>query len=201
MNTAPSSSTFFIVVLLSGKGSNLQAILNYIQQQQLNIKISAVICDRSEALGLEIAKQHGVATFYINPKDFATRQAFDLALQNQISSLPCDLIVLAGFMRILSADFVNYFAGKLINIHPSLLPKFKGLNTHQRVLDANEKTHGCTVHYVSAELDNGPIIAQSQFNVQPSDDATTLQKKVHALEHKLYPQVIQSIAEKKSQEN
>lgn len=189
------STAFSIIVLLSGKGSNLKAIIDAIQKQSLNIKIKAVISDRNQALGLKIAEDHQIPAIYLNPKLFENRQAFDQALQKQIDQIVCELIVLAGFMRILSDDFVKHFEGKLINIHPSLLPKFKGLNTHQRAIEAQEKVHGCSVHYVSAELDGGPVIAQRQFNVSLDDNAHSLQEKVHTLEHQLYPQVIQWIAE------
>jgi phosphoribosylglycinamide formyltransferase-1 len=194
---SPQKSAFKIIVLLSGKGSNLKAIIEAIEQRKLSVVIQGVISDKRDAIGLNIAKDYRIPAFFLDPKAFATRQDFDLALKNKIDSLGCELVVLAGFMRILSEDFVKHFSGKLINIHPSLLPKLKGLNTHQRALSDGETIHGCSVHYVSAELDGGPVIAQRQFNIENDDDEKTLQNKVHTLEHQLYPQVIQWIAENK----
>ena len=188
---------FSLVVLLSGKGSNLQAILNAIGDQRLCAKVSLVLSDQAQAQGLKIAKDAGITTALLNKSDYPDRESFDSALIQEIEKHPHDLIVLAGFMRILSNTFVQHFAGKLINIHPSLLPAFKGLHTHRRVLDAQQKIHGCSVHYVSAELDGGPVIAQAHCKVSQQDNEQSLNNKVQSLEHQLYPKVIQWIVEKR----
>lgn len=188
---------FSLVVLLSGKGSNLQAILNAIREQKLHAKVSLVVSDQAQAQGLMIAKNAGIATVLLSKNDYPERENFDRALIREIEKHTHDLVVLAGFMRILSNTFVQHFAGKLINIHPSLLPAFKGLHTHRRVLDAQQKIHGCSVHYVSAELDGGPVIAQAHCKVSQQDNEQSLNNKVQSLEHQLYPKVIQWIIEKR----
>jgi len=188
---------FSLVVLLSGKGSNLQAILNAIENGQLHAKVSLVISDQAHAQGLLIAQNGGIPTVTLNKSDYQDRQSFDCALVNEIEKHAVDLVVLAGFMRILGKTFVEHFSGKLINIHPSLLPAYKGLHTHRRVLDAREKIHGCSVHYVSAELDGGPVIAQARCEIGKQDTEQTLKEKVQGLEHQLYPKVIQWIVEKR----
>ncbi len=188
---------FSIVVLISGRGSNLRAILEHIENKQLPIQVCAVISNKCEAPGLSYAKDRGIPFHIIQSGDFSDRDSYDQQLKNCIAQYPVDLVVLAGYMRILSETFVEHFLGKLINIHPSLLPKFKGLNTHQRAIEARETHHGCSVHYVVPELDEGPCIAQAKYALDPEDSLETTKTKVHKLEHQLYPTVIQWIQEKR----
>lgn len=182
-----------IVVLISGNGSNLQAIID------AGIPIAAVISNRSDAFGLTRAKQASLPTYVINHKEHPTREDFDHALIQQIDAFHPDLVVLAGFMRILTSHFVQHYHGRLINIHPSLLPKYKGLHTHQRVLAEKETEHGISVHYVTAELDGGPIIAQAKLTILPDDTEESLAARTHQLEHELYPRVIKDISAKRIQ--
>ena len=181
-----------IVVLISGSGSNLQAFID--QADGLNINIKAVISNKADAYGIERAKQANIAALVLPHKNFDSREAFDHALQAEIDKIKPDLIILAGFMRILSAEFVNHFANKILNIHPSLLPKYKGLNTHQRAIEANDRYHGASVHVVTAELDDGPVIIQGRLKISSEDTADTLQQKIHAIEHKIYPQAVKWLA-------
>jgi phosphoribosylglycinamide formyltransferase-1 len=176
-----------IVVLISGSGSNFQAILDHCQQGSIDGQIVAVISNRDDAFGLKRAEMAGIPGHFIDHKSFKGREDFDQALIQQIDVYQPDLVVLAGFMRILSADFVRHYTGKLFNIHPSLLPRYKGLNTHQRVLEAGDSEHGCTVHFVTEELDGGPLAIQAKIMVLTSDTIDSLQTKVHALEHQIYP--------------
>lgn len=189
------TADYTIVVLISGNGSNLQAIID----AHLPVRIALVVSDVETAFGLARAKQAGIATATLNPRNYASREAFDLALMTLITAENPNLVVLAGFMRILSPAFVRHFAGKLINIHPSLLPAYKGLHTHQRVLAANELQHGATVHAVTEALDEGPIIAQVQFPVHANDTVISLKQRVQTIEHQLYPAVIRGFAEQKLQ--
>lgn len=185
---------FKIIVLISGNGSNLQAIIDTIQRDNLNITVVAVISDRPGVYGLTRAEQAGIPTHVIDYKKFTERSDFDAALMRQITAYSPDLIVLAGFMRILTPYFVEYYLGKMINIHPSLLPKYQGLNTHARVLQAGEMEHGATVHYVTPKLDSGPIILQARVVVHPGDTPRTLQQRVHEVEHRIYPAALKLIA-------
>lgn len=198
--TAPASAPprLPIVVLISGNGSNLQAIIDA-SRQGLPVDIRAVISNRSSAYGLQRAARAGIAGVLINHDEFRSREDFEHALREKIDSFEPQLIVLAGFMRILGDDFVRHYQGKLINIHPSLLPKFRGLNTHQRALDAHETTHGATVHYVTPELDDGPAILQARVSIQPGDNAAILAKRVQQKEHDIYPLAIRWIAESRIQ--
>ena len=182
-----------IVILISGRGSNMISIVEAMQDGSLPITVAAVISNRPDAPGLEYAKRLNIATAVIDHKDFKAREYFDQALAQKIDSYSPDLIVLAGFMRILTAEFVEQFSGKLINIHPSLLPKFKGLNTHQRAIDAGEKEHGASVHFVTPELDDGPVVLQASVAVVDSDTAKTLAARVLEQEHKLYPEAIRKL--------
>jgi phosphoribosylglycinamide formyltransferase-1 len=179
-----------IVVLISGSGSNLQAIIDATVRNKNLFTISAVVSNRSQAYGLERAKQANIATEVLSHKDYADRVSYDKALVKIIDNYQPDLIVLAGFMRILSPYFVNYYNGRIMNIHPSLLPKFKGLHTHQRVIDAKEKEHGATVHFVNAELDAGAIIIQAKVPVLPNDNVEVLAARVLEQEHRIYPEAI-----------
>jgi phosphoribosylglycinamide formyltransferase-1 len=189
-----SSKTKNIVILISGGGSNMAAIVRAAQQQGWQQKfgagIAAVISNREDAGGLQLAQSLGVATQVLSHKAFDSREAFDAALMKVIDGYQPALVVLAGFMRILTPGFVNHYAGRLINIHPSLLPAFTGLNTHQRAIDAGCKEAGCTVHQVTAELDHGPILAQAAVPVLPGDTAEALSARVLVQEHLLYPQAV-----------
>lgn len=184
-----------LVILISGRGSNMVSILDAIMANRLKADIVAVISNRPDAAGLSAAAAQGIVTDVVDHTEFDSRDTFDRALANTIDRFKPDLVILAGFMRILTPDFVAHFNGKLINIHPSLLPKFKGLNTHQRALEAKEAEHGATVHFVTAELDDGPIVLQARVPVLADDDATTLAKRVLAQEHQLYPNAIKKIIE------
>lgn len=176
-----------IVVLISGSGTNLQALIDAIERGGINGRIAAVISNRPDAKGLERAQRHGIITRVIDHREFAGREPFDAALRDAIEQYQPALVVLAGFMRILTDGFVQHFSGRLINIHPSLLPKFKGLNTHARALEAGEAEHGCSVHFVSCELDGGAVIGHAHVAIAADDNAETLATKVQRLEHRLYP--------------
>lgn len=182
-----SDATRRYVVLVSGRGSNLSAILAASKPRQC----AAVISNRADAGALEIAKAHGIATAVVPHQDYATRDLFDAALAEVVARYAPDLVVMAGFMRILGKQFINRFEGHMINIHPSLLPAFPGVRTHARALEAGVKMHGCTVHLVTSELDAGPIIAQASVPVLASDDVETLSARVLVEEHRLYPRVVQ----------
>lgn len=176
-----------IVVLISGSGSNFQAILDHCQQGSINGQIVAVISNRDDAFGLKRAEMAGIPSHFIDHKAFEGRDEFDQSLIDLIDQYQPDLIVLAGFMRILSAKFVRHYQARLFNIHPSLLPRYKGLNTHQRVLEAGDPEHGCSVHFVTEELDGGPLVIQAKTDVNTADTIESLQNRVHALEHQIYP--------------
>lgn len=180
-----------IVVLISGSGSNLQAILDQTLAGQINGKIAAVISNRPGAYGLTRAEQAGVAARLLDHKAYPDRESFDAALIELIDSYQPDLVVLAGFMRILTPELVRHYHGRLFNIHPSLLPKYKGLHTHQRALEAGDAEHGCTVHFVTEELDGGPLIVQAKTEVLANDDEQSLQQRVHLLEHQIYPLAVE----------
>lgn len=184
-----------IVVLISGSGSNLQAIIDHIDDGTLNAKIVAVISNIADVKGLKRAQTHEIPTYTIAHVDFDSREAFDIKLQSIIDELNPALIVLAGFMRILSPNFTKHFRGKMLNIHPSLLPKYPGLHTHQRALDAGDSEHGTTIHFVTEELDGGPIVLQRKFKIEETDTAETLFDKVQKLEHQMYPEVIRWFCE------
>lgn len=179
-------------MLLSGSGSNLQALID--TQASSSYEIVAVISNKQDAFGLQRAAKHGIATETLSHRDFASRESFDSKLAKLVDSFKPDLVVLAGFMRILTAPFVALFAGRLVNIHPSLLPEFPGMNTHQRALDAGVSEHGVSVHFVTEELDGGPVIARRKVSVQADDTAESLAAKVLTEEHKLYPEVVKWFA-------
>lgn len=185
---------FKLIILISGNGSNLQAIIDNIQQGKLPVHLQAVISDRPGAYGLTRAQNANISIHTIDYKQYSDRKAFDKALMQQIDAYQPDLIVLAGFMRILTPEFVQHYLGKLINIHPSLLPKYQGLHTHRRVLEARETEHGASVHYVTPELDSGPIILQARIPVLSSDTEDSLKQRVHRAEHRIYPEAIARIA-------
>ncbi len=179
-----------LVILISGRGSNMQSIIRAIEAGELQADIAAVISNRPDAAGLQTASAAGIATQVINHRDFDSREAFDQQLAREIDGYQPDYVILAGFMRILTAAFVEHFADRLINIHPSLLPKFKGLHTHQRAIEAGEREHGASVHFVTAELDDGPIILQAKVPVLKGDTPETLAARVLIEEHKLYPDAL-----------
>lgn len=185
---------FNVIVLISGNGSNLQAIIDSVQQGKLHATIRAVISDRPDAYGLTRAHKADIPTHVVDYKQYPDRAGFDAALMRQIDAYQPDLIVLAGFMRILTSDCVQHYLGKMINIHPSLLPKYQGLHTHRRVLAAGETEHGASVHYVTPELDSGPVILQARVPVLASDTIDSLQQRVHLAEHQIYPVAIALIA-------
>lgn len=180
-----------VVILISGSGSNLQALLEKSKQPGSAFHISAVISNKAEALGLQRAERSGVSTHVIRHTDFDSRESFDQSLMQLIDSYEPNLVVLAGFMRILTQDFTEHYHGRMMNIHPSLLPKHKGLNTHQRAIDAGDTEHGCSVHFVTNELDGGPIIVQASTTISTDDDANSLAYKVLKLEHQIYPLAVQ----------
>lgn len=171
----------------------MRSILAAAEQGALDIDIAAVISNRPDAAGLEYAQQAGIETAVIDHKQFDSREAFDQTLATKIDQYQPSFVILAGFMRILTAEFVEHFAGKLINIHPSLLPKFKGLHTHQRAIEAGESEHGASVHFVTAELDDGPVILQAKVPVLDTDDADSLAARVLEQEHLLYPAAIKKL--------
>ncbi len=176
-----------IVILISGRGSNMQAIVD---AQIAGARIAAVIANRPDAAGLAWAAERGIATVGLDHKQFASREAFDERLASEIDAFAPDLVVLAGFMRILTPAFTARYEGRMLNIHPSLLPSFPGLHTHQRAIDMGCKVAGCTVHFVTAELDHGPIVAQGVVPVLDDDTEAALANRVLALEHQLYPQAV-----------
>ncbi len=188
-----------LVILISGRGSNMRSIVEAANQGQLDVDIAAVISNRPDAAGLEYAQQAGIDAQVIDHKLYDSRESFDAAMAEVIDSYQPDFVILAGFMRILTADFVEHFAGRLINIHPSLLPKFKGLHTHHRAIEAGETEHGASVHFVTAELDDGPVILQAKVPVLADDDADTLAARVLEQEHLLYPAAIQKLVSQQTE--
>ncbi|WP_241650067.1 phosphoribosylglycinamide formyltransferase [Rosenbergiella collisarenosi] len=180
-----------IVVLISGSGSNLQAIIDACQLGRLNAEIVAVFSNKTDAFGLQRAQRAGIATQSLAIGDYADRQAFDRALMQSIDRYQPDLIVLAGYMRILSSSFVSHYLGRLLNIHPSLLPKYPGLHTHRRALENGDSEHGVSVHFVTEQLDGGPVILQASIPVLPDDTEQDLAERLLIEEHRIYPQVIQ----------
>ena len=191
-----------IVILISGGGSNMAAIVRAAQQgdwaQQYGARVAAVVSNKADAKGLQFAKDNGIATAVLDHKAFASREDFDAALAQQIDTYQPHLVVLAGYMRILTPGFVAHYAGRLLNIHPSLLPAFPGLHTHQRALDAGCKFAGCTVHEVTQELDVGPILEQAVVPVLPDDTADTLAARVLTQEHIIYPRAVLNFIKNKS---
>lgn len=182
-----------IVILISGRGSNMKSIVEAVNSGELPVSVQAVISNRPDAAGLSYAQDQGIDTAVIDHKDFEDRESFDLALAKQIDKYQPDLVVLAGFMRILTTGFVEHYRDKLINIHPSLLPKFKGLHTHQRAIEAGEAEHGASVHIVTPELDDGPVVLQARVKVLADDTPDTLAARVLEQEHSLYPAAIKKL--------
>ncbi|HSM20633.1 MAG TPA: phosphoribosylglycinamide formyltransferase [Rubrivivax sp.] len=176
-----------IVILISGRGSNMEALVQRCAAEGWPARVAAVVSNRADARGLAFAASHGIATVVVDHRGFASRADFDAALAAVIDGHAPDLLLLAGFMRVLTPGFVGRYAGRLLNIHPSLLPAFPGLHTHRRALQIGCKVHGATVHFVTAELDHGPIVLQSALPVRPDDDEHTLAARVLAAEHVIYP--------------
>jgi len=186
-----------IVILISGRGSNMEAIIAAAERERWPAQIAAVISNRGDAKGLAFAARHGIATAVVPNQSFPTREAFDAALQAKIDAFAPDLVVLAGFLRILTAPFVAHYAGRLLNIHPSLLPAFPGLATHAQALKAGVKVHGATVHFVTEQLDHGPIVAQAAVAVESSDTEDSLAQRVLAQEHMIYPCAVRAFVEER----
>ncbi len=180
-----------IVVLISGNGSNLQAIIDACDSRIKHGHVVAVFSDKADAYGLSRAEDADIPAIALNPKDFADRATFDAELMQRIDNYQPDLVVLAGYMRILSGTFVSHYLGKMINIHPSLLPKYPGLHTHQRAIDDGESQHGTSVHFVTEELDSGPVIVQAKVPVFEDDTADVLRQRVQVQEHSMYPLAIE----------
>ena len=189
-----------IVVLISGSGSNLQAILDACSAGFIPGKVTAVLSNKAKAYGLERAKKADAKAIVLDHKAYADRAAYDRDLIATIDQHQPDLVVLAGFMRILTPEFVQHYQGRLPNIHPSLLPKYQGLNTHQRAIDAGDTEHGCSVHFVTAELDGGPVILQAKVPVFPEDDAEAVAQRVHEQEHRIYPLVVRWFCQNRLQQ-
>lgn len=179
-----------IAILISGRGSNMEAIVQRCAQERWPAEIVAVIANRPQAAGLAFAREHGIATAVVDHTAFASRDAFDAALAETLDVQRPDLVVLAGFMRILGDEFVRRYEGRMLNIHPSLLPAFPGLHTHRRAIEAGCKASGATVHFVTPQLDHGPIVMQSVVPVLPGDSESSLAARVLATEHRIYPQAV-----------
>ncbi|MGP0170756.1 phosphoribosylglycinamide formyltransferase [Pseudomonas sp. NCHU5208] len=184
-----------VVVLISGSGSNLQALIDSSTEDDNPARIGAVISNRTDAYGLQRAQQAGIATTVLDHKQYEGREAFDAALIEVIDAHQPDLVVLAGFMRILTPGFVRHYSGRLLNIHPSLLPRHKGLHTHQRALEAGDAEHGCSVHFVTEELDGGPLVVQAVLPILADDTPERLASRVHQQEHRIYPLAVRWFAE------
>lgn len=189
------SGSFKIGILVSGRGTNLQAIIDAIENGELNARIAVVLSNKKEAPALERAQKKGIEAVYLDPKPFADKKEFDRALARELEDRQINLVCLAGYMRILGPEFIRKFEGKIINIHPSLLPAFPGLDVQQKAIDCGVKFSGCTVHFVNEEVDGGPIILQAVVPVHESDNAETLAERILIQEHLIYPRAIQMIVE------
>ena len=185
-----------IAILFSGRGSNMQTLANHIAQPEVNAEFTVAITNRPQAGGIDICKQLGLACHIIDHETFDARAAFDAALDDILRAAKVDLICCAGFMRLLTADFVNGWPDRLLNIHPSLLPKYKGLHTHKRALEAGDKEHGCTVHYMRPEMDDGPIIVQKKVPVRDDDTPDSLTQRVIEQEHIAYAEALDVVLKK-----
>ncbi|RCS23143.1 phosphoribosylglycinamide formyltransferase [Phyllobacterium salinisoli] len=186
-----------VAVLISGRGSNMSALIEACKDPAYPAEIVAVLSNKPDAAGLDVARSHGIEAIAVPQKDYASRAAHEEALNAELARIAPDVICLAGYMRLMSADFVAKWVGRIINIHPSLLPLFKGLDSHARVLESGMRVHGCTVHFVTAEMDGGPIIAQGVVPVMPGDTEEMLTARVLTVEHKLYPLALKLVAEGK----
>ncbi|MBX3596010.1 MAG: phosphoribosylglycinamide formyltransferase [Rhizobiaceae bacterium] len=187
-----------VAVLISGRGSNMSALVNAAADPDYPAEIACVISDQADAAGLNFASARGIPTLVVARRDFASKEAHDAAIDGHLASFGVDLIALAGYMRLLTPGFVNKWQGRIINIHPSLLPLFKGLNSHQRALDAGMRVHGCSVHFVTADMDEGPVIAQAAVPVLTSDTEAALSARVLKQEHRIYPMALRLVAEGKA---
>ena len=187
MNSSVQGAKTRAVILVSGSGSNLQAFIDQVASDQLDIDIRLVVSNKPKAFGLERATHAGIKNTCVNHRDYASRLEFDQAMIERIDQEQPDIIILAGFMRILTPEFVNHYESRLINIHPSLLPKYPGVDTHQRALEAGDTWHGASIHFVVPEVDAGPIILQGRLTIQANDTPDSLQQRIHKIEHKLYP--------------
>ncbi|MDN4055680.1 phosphoribosylglycinamide formyltransferase [Massilia sp. YIM B02763] len=186
-----------IVILISGRGSNMEAIVRALDAERWPARIAAVISNKPDVKGLAFAQARGIPTAVVPSKEFASREAFDAALRETVDGFAPDLVVLAGFMRILTAPFVEHYAGRMLNIHPSLLPLFPGLHTHRQALEAGVLEHGATVHFVTAELDHGPTVLQARIEVLPGDTEESLAQRLLEKEHVIYPQAVRLFVEGK----
>ncbi|MFL9881846.1 phosphoribosylglycinamide formyltransferase [Paraburkholderia agricolaris] len=184
-----------LVILISGRGSNMEAIVRACADEGWAAQVAAVIANRPDAAGLAFAASHGIATAVVDHRQFHDRESFDAALAREIDSFAPDLVVLAGFMRVLTAGFVDRYAGRMLNVHPSLLPSFPGLKTHQQALDAGVRLHGASVHFVTSQLDHGPIVAQAAVPVEAGDTPAMLAERVLATEHIIYPRAVRWFVE------
>jgi phosphoribosylglycinamide formyltransferase-1 len=184
-----------LVILISGRGSNMEAIVRACASEGWPARVAAVIANRPDAAGLAFAASHGIATAVVDHRQFPDRDSFDAVLAEQIDAFAPDLVVLAGFMRVLTARFVDHYAGRMLNVHPSLLPSFPGLKTHQQALDAGVRLHGASVHFVTSKLDHGPIVVQSAVPVEAGDTAQTLAARVLVTEHIIYPRAVRWFVE------
>jgi phosphoribosylglycinamide formyltransferase 1 len=184
-----------LVILISGRGSNMEAIVRACSDEGWPAQIAAVIANRPDVAGLAFAASHGIATAVVDHRQFPDRESFDAALAGEIDAFAPDLVVLAGFMRVLTAGFVDHYAGRMLNVHPSLLPSFPGLKTHQQALDAGVRLHGASVHFVTSQLDHGPIVVQSAVPVESNDTPATLAERVLATEHIIYPRAVRWFVE------
>jgi phosphoribosylglycinamide formyltransferase-1 len=186
-----------VAILISGRGSNMTALIEAASETDFPAEIALVISNRPDAKGLELAQARGIATTVVDHRAYPSREAFDAALATKLADAHIDIVCLAGFLRMLTAGFVEAWRGRMLNIHPSLLPEFKGLDTHARALAADAKIHGCTVHFVVPELDSGPIVLQARVPVVEGDDADSLAERVLAAEHRIYPAALKLVAEGK----
>ena len=184
-----------LVILISGRGSNMEAIVRACSREGWPAQVAAVIANRPDAAGLEFAASQGIATAVVDHRQFSDRETFDAALAREIDAFAPDLVALAGFMRVLTPGFVDRYAGRMLNVHPSLLPSFTGLKTHQQALDAGVRLHGASVHFVTSELDHGPIVLQSAVPVLQGDDAAALAGRVLETEHTIYPRAVRWFVE------
>lgn len=184
-----------LVILISGRGSNMEAIVRACSREGWPAQAAAVIANRPDAAGLAFAASHGIATAVVDHRQFPDRESFDAALAGEIDAFAPDLVALAGFMRVLTPGFVDRYAGRMLNVHPSLLPSFAGLKTHQQALDAGVRLHGASVHFVTSQLDHGPIVIQSAVPVLAGDDAAALAERVLATEHIIYPRAVRWFVE------
>ncbi|MDR5770723.1 MULTISPECIES: phosphoribosylglycinamide formyltransferase [unclassified Caballeronia] len=184
-----------IVILISGRGSNMEAVVRACAREGWPARVRAVVSNRPDAAGLGFAAENGIQGVVVDHREFDSREAFDGALAREIDRFEPDCVVLAGFMRVLTNAFVERYSGRMLNVHPSLLPSFAGLRTHQQALDAGVRVHGASVHFVTPELDHGPIVAQAAVPVLPGDDAATLAERVLAVEHEIYPRAVRWFVE------